>query len=400
MRILAINQFFWPDTAATGQLLTDLSRAIDPGAHSITVLCGPVGYGEHDTSPAPQAEILRSSAMPFSRGQVERVASYASFFVNAGWRSLLVRKPDVVLTLTTPPLISLLGTLLKALRGSRHFIWEMDVYPDIAVELKVLKRGSVLTRLIGSVADFSRKRADAIIALDDDMKKRLVARGIPEHKILVCENWADGDEIFPMPFESGPLTIQYSGNFGLAHESDTIFQVVRQLRGDSRFRFVFVGGGARRQHLEKFCRDEGIQTVEFEPYASRLELGTSLGKGHLGLVTQLPETVGAVVPSKTYGIMAAGRPVLYIGPRDSATARMLEKHECGWQIEPGDVAGMTRLLEFLEHDRDLLRRAGARARSVFEQNYDTPIGVSRILSILGILETHQVHPRTVSSLTA
>src|SRR4029077_10910077 len=110
-------------------------------------------------------------------------------------------KAALVVTLTTPPLISLLGTLLKNFRGSRHFIWEMDVYPDIAVCLNVLKSRSVVTRLIGAVADFSRKRADGIIVLGEDMKARLVARGIPEHKIFVVENWADGREIVPAPFD-------------------------------------------------------------------------------------------------------------------------------------------------------------------------------------------------------
>ena len=120
------------------------------------------------------------------------------------------------------------------------------------------------------------------------MKARLVARGIPEHKILVAENWADGCEIRPAPFKDGPLVVHYSGTFGFAHEEDTIVAVMRQLREDSRFRFVFAGGGARREALEEFCRAEGIGTAEFRPYATRSELGPSLADGHVGLVTQMP----------------------------------------------------------------------------------------------------------------
>jgi glycosyltransferase involved in cell wall biosynthesis len=312
------------------------------------------------------------------------VVSYASFFAGAAAHAVRGPKPALVLTLTTPPLISLLGTLLKTLRGSRHFIWEMDLYPDIAVDLNVLKPRSVVTRLIGAMADFSRKRADGIIALGDDMKARLVARGIPEHKILVAENWADGCEILPAPFEDGPLVVHYSGTFGLSHEEQTITEAMRRLRGDNRFRFVFAGGGARRERLEEFCRTEGIGTAEFRPYARRSELGRSLAEGHVGLVTQIPETVGAVVPSKTYGIMAAGRPVLYVGPQGATPAHVIESHGCGWRIEPGDSAGMVKLLERLEQDRTLVREAGAQARRAFENHYDRPIGVARILSILGV----------------
>src|SRR5450755_3399276 len=392
MHVLAINQFFWPDTAATGQLLTDVTWGMDPDVHAITVLCGTSDYGAMDTTSPPRVKIVRSGSISFSRGKIGRVASYASFLGGAAVRSLCGPKPALVLTLTTPPLISLLGTLLKILRGSRHFIWEMDLYPDIAVDLNVLKPRSLATRLIGIVADFSRNRADGIIALDEDMKARLIARGIPEHKILVAENWADGCEILPAPFEEGPLVVHYSGTFGLAHEEHTIAEAMRQLRGDSRFRFVFAGGGARRKRLEEFCRVEGIGTAEFRPYAKRSELGRSLAEGHVGLVTQIPETMGAVVPSKTYGIMAAGRPVLYVGPRGATPARILERHGCGWRVEPGDATGLVRLLQRLEQDRSLVQEAGARARRAFEKHYDKPIGVARILSILGVAETpRRVH---------
>ena len=386
MHILAINQFFWPDTAATGQLLTDVTRGMDPKVHAITVLCGSSDYGAVDRSSPPWAKIVRSTGMAFSRGKIGRVVSYASFFASAAIRGVRVPKPALVLTLTTPPLISVVGTLLKSLRGSKHFIWEMDLYPDIAVDLNVLRPRSVVTRLIGAVADFSRRRADGIIVLGDDMKARLVARGIPEHKIFVAENWADGCGILPAPFNEGPLVVHYSGTFGLAHEEHTITGVMRELRDDRRFRFVFAGGGARRERLEEFCQTEGISTAEFRPYAARAELGRSLAEGHVGLVTQVPETLGSVVPSKTYGIMAAGRPVLYIGPRGATPARVLESHGCGWRIEPGDVAGMVRLLERLEKDRDVVREAGARARCAFEKYYDRPVGVARILSILRVSE--------------
>src|SRR3984957_9029475 len=310
MQVLVINQFFWPDTAATSQLLTDVARGINPSIHPVTVLCGTSDYGAVEMDHPPRVKIMRSGGMAFSRGKIGRLLSYASFFAGAAVRGILGPKPALVLTLTTPPLISLLGTLLKSMRGSRHFIWEMDLYPDIAVDLNVMKPRSVVTRLVGTVADFSRKRADGIIALGDDMKARLVARGIPENKIFVAENWADGREIKPAPFEEGPLVVHYSGTFGLAHEEHTITEAMRRLRDDNRFRFVYAGGGARREHLEKYCRAEGIGTAEFRPYEKRSEFGRSLAEGHVGLVTQIPGTIGAVVPSKTYGIMAALRPAV------------------------------------------------------------------------------------------
>ena len=392
MQVLLINQFFWPDTAATGQLLSDVARKIDPESHAVIALCGKSVYGAVDSASPPPVKIVQCAGLAFSRGKFGRVVSYAAFLLGAMAQGIRSPKPDIVLTLTTPPLISLVGTLLKSFRGARHFIWEMDVYPDIAVDLKVLKQKSVVTRLVGFLADVPRKRADGIIALGEDMKARLMARGIPAERIIVAENWADGEEIVPGPFSDGPLVVHYSGTFGLAHEERTIALAMRALRNDDRFRFVFVGGGARRGPLEEFCQREGIRNAEFRTYASRSELSRSFAEGHVGLVTQIPETEGSVVPSKSYGIMAAGRPMLYVGPRTATPARLLARHNCGWRIEPGNPDAMVRLLLRLEQDRGLAREAGARARTAFEQYYDRPIGVGRILSILGLIETPRSAP--------
>jgi len=386
MRVLLINQFFWPDTAATGQLLTDVARDIDPNLHHVTVLCGNSPYGTLDAGAQPPGKIVRCGGAAFNRGRVGRIVSYASFLASAAIRGVSEPRPDLVLTLTTPPLISILGTFLKILRGSRHLIWEMDIYPDVAVDLDILNRGSIVTRLVGLLADLSRNKADGIIALGEDMKARLVKRGISEHKIFVAENWADGDEIVPMPFPDGPFVVHYSGTLGLAHEVDTIAETMRQLRDDGRFRFLFVGGGARRKQLQEFCNQQNITNAEFRPYAGRSELCQSLSEGHVGLVTQFPATIGSIVPSKTYGIMAAGRPMLYVGPEKSTPSLVLQRHSCGWRLEPGDVSGMICLLKTLERDRSLVYAAGARARRMFEAYYDRPIGANRVLSILGLAE--------------
>ena len=302
--------------------------------------------------------------------------------------SYRIKRPDIVLTLTTPPLISVLGRMIKLMRGCRHYIWEMDVYPDVAVDLEVLGRHSMLTSVIGLLADWSRRNADGVITLGDDMKARLIARGIPENRIFVAENWADGSEITPLPFPEGPFVVHYSGTLGLAHDVDTIAGAMDRLRNDSRFHFVFSGGGGRRDYLKKFCQQRSIENVAFRPYCSRDELGASLAEGHIGLVTQLPQTSGSLVPSKTYGIMAAGRPVLYIGPSDTTPAKNIRRYGCGWRIEPGDIDGLVDLLEFLEADRKAVQAAGRRSREAFEEHYDLPIGVQRIINILGLDHPH------------
>lgn len=384
MRLLLINQFFWPDAAPTGRFLVDLARAVESEDIQITVICGAADYASGDETPPPPVHILRPAATRFSRDFMGRILSYASFLSGALVAGFRVGRPDTVVTLTTPPLTSVFGRMLKLMRGCRHFVWEMDLYPDIASDLGALKSRSIFTSLIGALADWSRRNADGVIVLGEDMKLRLMAHDIPEHKIFVAENWADGSEIVPLPFPEGPLVVHYSGNFGRAHDIDTMTGVVSRLSGDDRFRFVFAGGGSRRKQMEEFCNLHQVSNALFRPYSSRKELGPSLAEGHLGLVTQLPQTCGSIVPSKTYGIMAAGRPLLYIGPREATPARIIERFNCGWQVDPGDSAGLAALLVKLESRRDLIIEAGGRARQAFEQYYDRPAGAARICKILDL----------------
>jgi colanic acid biosynthesis glycosyl transferase WcaI len=384
VRILLLNQFFWPDSAATSQFLTDLARGLAERGHDVYAISAEGGgYAPGDLADPPDVKIHRVRTTRFVRGPLGRVLSYGSYFLSCLMRGMTTVRPDVVITLTTPPLLSLIGNILKAFRGARHFIWEMDVYPDVAVDLNYFKAGGMLDRLTGALADFSRHRADGILALGTCMKERLVARGIPEHKIQVAENWADSELIQPNELSGGPLTLLYSGNLGLAHDTETILDAMRALKESPEFSFVFAGGGPLRKSLIDCCSAEKIENAQFRPYSSKTSLGESLGLGHIGLVTQRAECVGSVVPSKVYGLLAAGRPVLYIGPRTSTAARLIYKHSCGWQVDCGDSAALISLLYSLAADRTEVAAAGQRAREALLQFYDLPIGVNRICQLIG-----------------
>lgn len=390
LELVLVNQFFYPDTAATSQFLTDLARELADQGHEVTAICGASDYSSKDATDPPPVTIFRSKPLPFSRAPLMRIASYATFLCGAAVRTLCIPAPDIILTLTTPPLLGLVGTLAKRFGGTRHFIWEMDLYPDIAEDLHVLRAHSLLSSLIGAVADYVRRNADGIIALGDDMKERLVRRGLPEANIHVIHNWADSREIHPLPWPPLPLTIYYSGNLGLAHDTRTIRDAMLALQADPRFRFVFAGGGPQKKDLEWFCQENRLSRTEFRPYCGRAELSQSLSAGHLGLVTQRPETAGSVVPSKVYGIMAAGRPILYIGTRRATPARIIERFACGWHVEAGDSEYLVALLNRLADRPEEIYAAGVRARQAFLENYDRPLGVERIISILGLSEVPEL----------
>ncbi len=385
MRILVLNQFFWPDSAATSQFATDLARGLASRGHEVYAISAEAGgYAPEDLSDPPPAHVYQVPSTRFAHGSLGRVVSYGSFFLSCLSRGLAVECPDLVITLTTPPLLSLIGNVLKLLRGSRHFIWEMDVYPDVAVDLAYFRRGGLLDRITGCLADFSRRRADGILALGSCMKDRLIARGIPAEKIHIAENWADGRLIQPAArAEADPrIILLYSGNLGFAHDTSTIFDAMQQLKGETKFGFVFAGGGPRRKQLEEACQQDGITAAEFRSYSPKANLAKSLAACDIGLVTQRTNCIGSVVPSKIYGLLAAGRPILYIGPRESTAARLIRRHNCGWQVECGDSVSLVALLRSLASNRTLVSAAGRRARQAFLDYYDLPLGVGRICDLL------------------
>jgi glycosyltransferase involved in cell wall biosynthesis len=392
MKILCINQFFSPDLAPTGQLLTDVVRTLEAQGHQVTVICGSGIYAAVDHSrPLPSVKVRRISGLRFSRGRLGRILGYASFFVKALWLALLAERPDIVVSMTTPPLISIVGYLVSRLKASKHYIWEMDLYPEIAVDLGFIRNDSLTTKVIGRFADHPRRHAQAVIALGECMKDRLVARGLDPRQIHIAHNWADGEIFYPRHHsQPDPLVCIYAGNFGLGHDQDTIRAVVAQTQMSERINFRFVGGGARYQELQSFCKKANYGHVEFKPYCTPMELALNeFPASNLGLVLQGAECSGSVVPSKVYSLLASGLPLIFVGPRSATPAEIISRFNCGWQIDPGDASKLTTLLCSLINRPEEVRSAGIRAREAFLNHFDRPLGVARIISILGLGERQQ-----------
>lgn len=397
-RIIVISQFFGPDQSAVGQFLADFANGASEAGHDVRVICGRGDYlaDEATARSVAQREGLESAdraagnesirvdrvrTATFSQSKLRKLISYATFYAGALWEALRIPNPDVVVTLTAPPGLAWIGWLVKHIHGCRHVAWEMDLYPDIAIALEIHVAGWT-----SWILDFPRRRADAVIVPGQCMKARLLQHQIPDDRILVVENWADGRRIFPLSFpKQKPLRILYSGNLGMAHDVATIRAVIVQLANLSEFHFVFSGGGVARRELIDFCKKLGIENASFPGYVLLEDLGASLAECHVGLVTQKSSTLGAVVPSKIYGLMAAGRPVLYIGPAEATPALLIEKFNCGWRFDCGDEAGVSALLMSLLEDPEVLHKKGQNGYEAFIASYDKPTGVARVMQALGLL---------------
>jgi len=387
VRILIFNQFFWPDVAPTGQYLCDLARHLAAQGHEITVVCsrGSYAHSDGDGQDPPPVKVIRVPGLPYRRGTLARLVSYSTFFAGTLWYEFRVPRPDMVLTMTTPPLLAVAGAIMKAVRGPSHFIWEMDLFPEALVTTGAMPECGLVVRILQWIQNSVRRRADGIIALGPCMRTRLVAGGTPAHLVHVAENWADGRAISANQSRgAGPLNILYSGNLGVTHDINTIADAMHHFRNDSRFVFTFAGGGVGRARLESLCKAKDIQNVRFLPYVNRENISEHLGQADLGLVTELPACIGTVVPSKVYGLMAAARAILFIGPKAATPSLLIQRFQCGWQIEPGDVRTLIDLLDGLPASREELEARGQRAREAFDKHYDLPHGVARVAAALGL----------------
>jgi colanic acid biosynthesis glycosyl transferase WcaI len=385
-RILFINQYYWPDHASTAQHLADLALSLAERGYECHVLTSQSRYQPGEPRlPAHELQngvhIHRVPATSLGRhGTLARMTDYLSFYAGACARALFLPRFDAVVTLTTPPLIGLLGVLLKRFKGSRHIYWSMDLHPDASLALGRMSPRRLFPRLMKRLSAFVYQQADRVVALGPYMADRIELKGVPASRIAVVPVWSRREEIYPTPRAANPLrkslalgdafVAMYSGNLGLAHSFDEFLEAARRLRDRNEIVFVFVGGGPRLAEIQAAQQVEGLQNIRLLDYFPRAELHASLSLADVHLISMRPEMTGIVVPGKLYGVMASGRPAIFVGPEHCESADTIRAAGCGLSITPGDVDGLCRAITLLAADQSLARRMGERGRSAFIASYE------------------------------
>jgi colanic acid biosynthesis glycosyl transferase WcaI len=394
MRLLILNQFFYPDHSATSQLMTDLAESLVGQGFEVTALSGRGRYNGGGRLDAREdykgVHVERAWATSFGKGSVVgRLADYFTFYLGAAWKLLALPRHDVVMALTTPPLISLLALLACRLKGMRLAALVQDVYPDVGVALGTFSQRSLATRLLDRLNRFVLKRADRVIVLGECMRERIAAKVGPEGegRIDVIHNWADGEKIRPLaedecnPFAeehglAGRFVVEFSGNLGRVNDFDTPLEAARLLKGREDVVFLFIGDGAKAAEIMEYVHRHELANVRLLPYQPRGNLLYSLAAGDAHLVTLAEGLAGLSVPSKTYGILAAGRPLLFVGDPRSDVARLVAEHRCGEVIPTGDADGLARVVAAWADDPASAAALGRRARELFMRSFDRPHAVN------------------------
>jgi glycosyltransferase involved in cell wall biosynthesis len=411
-RILFINQYYWPDCASTAQHLADLAEALAELGHECHVLTSQSRYQPDSPRPAKYAlhqgvHIHRVRATSCGRRATwARYTDYLSFYAAAMVKALTFPRCDLVVTLTTPPIIGLIGVLLKWLRGARHVYWSMDLHPDASLALGRMRTGTLYVRLVAWLSRFVYRHADKVVVLGPYMAQRIAAKQVPSERIVTIPVWSRREEIYPIPRAANPLrkalglegafVAMYSGNLGLAHSFDEFLVAARLLRERRDIVFLFVGGGPRLSDVKGACQRDGLSNVRFHDYFPREQLHASLSLADAHLISMRPEMTGIVVPGKLYGVMAAARPAIFVGPEHCEAADAIRHVGCGFTIHSGDGSGLAAALEKLSAEPSLARRMGERGRSAFLAGYERKLCCYRWGELVGELTI----PRAVTDTQA
>ncbi len=409
MRILFINQCYWPDHASSAQHLTDLAEGLASRGHDITVLCSRNPYlGGGSVFPRQEHHkgvlIHRVATLGYGKksGIKGRVLDYLSFHFMALLRGVRLPSPDVVVSLTSPLLVGVLGWLLAILKGTKHVHWCMDLFPDTGVLFGIVKENGLAHRLCAFFTRRYLRSAGGIVAISPYMMERIRRYGVVEDRIHVVPVWAVGKDLGPIPRQANgflrehqledKFIVMFSGNLELGGDMDTLIGALAELRDDRKILFVLISEGPRVERFREMSQRASLRNVLFLPYQDRDMLAYSLSAGDVHVVTNKKGLGGLRVPGKTYGILAVGRPILYIGEPCCEVADLVRDHRLGFLIQEHDAQNLVSAIRKLRDDPVLRQEISLRARALFEADYQAESNIDvweKILTSIVVPKAHR-----------
>ena len=396
-RLLVLNQYYWPGVEATGQLLSQLCADLSRD-YAVTVITGRLAEPRADAGRTTHegVEVVRVRSTTFPRRVLGlRALNYLTFLAASARAAAAAPRPQVVLCMTDPPVVAIVA--LAAARRSRAplVVVSQDVFPEVAVLLHRIQNALVVGLLRFAIGAYL-KRADRVVAIGETMRRRLEAKGAVAEGLRVIPNWVDTAFLEEKPRENGwsrevgltaGFVVMHSGNVGFAQDLDTLVRSATFLRDLDDLTIAIVGDGARRTDVMALAELLEVDRIRFLRYQPRDTLPYSLSSAHIHVVGLAPGLSGYVVPSRLYGVLAVGRPVIAAADADSETAELIRSIGCGVVVPPGRpelLAAAIRRAHDGEYD---LEEMGRRARAYAVAEADRSVAVGRYRELLAELVT-------------
>ena len=397
LRYLLLNQCFYPDVVSTAQHLSDLAKELASRGHEVTVLTSNRGYDDPKRRfPRHEmwngVEIRRIPSLSLGKEtKLKRALNFGSFLAVCALRLILMQRFDVVVALTSPPLISFLASLLVSIKGGRFCFWIMDLNPEEAIAAGWLKEESVTARLLNRMLLHSLKRADRTIVLDRFMRDRVLAKGVDSNVVSIVPPWSHDDTVSYSPqgrqkFRAAhnltnKFVVMYSGNHSPCHPLDTLVRAALAMAPLNQYAFCFVGGGSEQAKVREFAERHELNNIVCLPYQPLDQLSDSLSAADLHVVVMGESFAGIVHPCKVYNIVNVGVPILYIGPEKSHIADLasdLGPHPL-FGASHGDVDGV---VQRIRHAAQTVHERHQHQPTVQAQRFSKKVLLPQMMSLL------------------
>ena len=381
-----VSQYFYPEMISTGHILTELLIELANKGVKCSVICAqPTYYSNNKVGKEITYKgitIRRTANTQFDKNSLKgKLFNSFSFFIGALWLGLKQGGRYPMILVTNPPFLGLAGLICKTFKRRSYILIIHDLYPDIAINMGYLRHNSLLALFWNKLNQRIYRAASFIVVLGRDVQKRIREQLPTEQheKVEFIPNWADPDLICPIdhsynPFINelgldGKFLVQYSGNMGLTHDMESIIEAAQALRNDESIHFVLIGGGGKLTKIKKMVEDYGLKNVTFLPYQPRESLKYSLCASHVSLISLEKGAEGLSVPSKLYGIMASGRPIIAIMPENTEVAMTLNEYQCGLITPPKDVGALVKAITWMKENDEERKAMGNRAYKAFQKNF-------------------------------
>lgn len=398
MNILAISQVYWPDTASVAQHLTDVLEVLAARGHHVTVITSKNNYENPKIKYNPEemhrnVKIIRVPASGFGKGtKVRRMLDFSSFNLMLALKLIYFpsKKYDVVIGLTSPPLISYIGAVYSRFRGKKFIYWTMDLQPELSIIANYIKMNSRAAKSLQKKGDYIFRHSALIIVLDRYMQAHIYNRIQRKDGIKVIPVWPIMNQVYDGSREqnsfrrdnnfSDKIVVMYSGNHSVMHPIDTLLNAAVALKNDSRFLFVHIGGGVRLKDVEACKTDNKLLNLIILPYQPRNKIHLSLGSADIQVVSLGDGCVGYTHPNKIYGAMFVGKPILYIGPPNSHVTDILDNCNGNISVHHGETERLvSKIVTFAETSQTKRDLIGRENRQYAETHFNPSILIDNMI---------------------
>lgn len=405
MKVLQLTGYFLPEKAASIYLVENRLEAFAKEGFDMVIHASRPTRGLSDEEYAEyknrKEEMmydgkLRVHRFPMYRegkNPVLRAMRYSFNWIIQLWYGLTEKNVDCVYLESTPPIQGLLGSLLKIFRKIPFVYCLQDIFPDSLAGTSLAKKGGLLWKIGRVIEDFTYKHADKIIVISEDFKKNIMAKGVSEDKIVVVYNWVDQNAVVDIPREKNKLFdkyqldrskfyIEYSGNIGLTQNMDMLLEVMKELKTTHPdIGLVLVGEGAYKAQVEEIVKRDNLTNVTMIPFQPYEDISYVFSLGDAGLVISKPGVGANSVPSKTWSIMSASRPVL-ANFDENELKDILAGNECGIFTKAGDKEAFKQSIIKLYENRDLCKKYGTNGRQFVMDNLTREVGTQKYVDVI------------------